>query len=741
MRNNKNNLKQSIIQVRNTLIMKDIEDVIKNKKPKMSNFDKNYTIKKNKEDRILRNAYKNVISVITNILDNIEDEKTNGKINAFGTYRVMENKNKTKMKKPIKKLISYDVVKNNYSLDVSKAKIINTEPIHNQNSLNINKYPLKLGFNWKSMKPNFNDNSFNAEQSVSELTSSSLNSGRNNKTRAIYKRFKKDSNQFFKPKNKLLLKWNSSKNVIADSAQDKIIKKPIINKSSFDVNNLYNSSISSISLKNSFLNKSKKITNSILEKNTKNQLNISSFNSSNIFEEQKEIKSKNSESMSPFSNIQAKITDTEDNTSHNLCEINNSEITNETNNPISEKLINTKKKKAIKKMLSPIKYNKIISLKPFRGSLAKTFHKEKKYRYLLSKGYVYDSLDDEEDSDGEEINNCYFEPNSIFLYILDTLTLISSFIILFYLPIHLSKKLFFCHNLMNIDTIIFYFIDFIYIFDLIINFYRSYYNFEENLIKKNILIFLHYLKTWLLFDLISSIPIYTILKTFEGKCIINNIYNDIKLVNTGKHSHHYNINLNNMHYILLLIKVIKTLKIFKKNITLDKIRKYFNEKNLINNWADVLLYLLFFISFLNFTACIFIFLGRNIFERWIFLNNLEEKSFIDIYITAIYYLVMTVTTIGYGDVIGKSIGEVIFQIIMVIAGTCIYSWIISSVSNYVKKMNERNTKYEEKVQVLEEIKLNSHINKKLYNKIIRLLNYRKYHEEENEKNIILSLLI
>ena len=102
---------------------------------------------------------------------------------------------------------------------------------------------------------------------------------------------------------------------------------------------------------------------------------------------------------------------------------------------------------------------------------------------------------------------------------------------------------------------------------------------------------------------------------------------------------------------------------------------------------------------------------------------------------------MTVTTIGYGDVIGKSIGEVIFQIIMVIAGTCIYSWIISSVSNYVKKMNERNTKYEEKVQVLEEIKLNSHINKKLYNKIIRLLNYRKYHEEENEKNIILSLLI
>ena len=95
---------------------------------------------------------------------------------------------------------------------------------------------------------------------------------------------------------------------------------------------------------------------------------------------------------------------------------------------------------------------------------------------------------------------------------------------------------------------------------------------------------------------------------------------------------------------------------------------------------------------------------------------------------------MTVTTVGYGDVIGKSMAEIIFQIIMVIAGTCIYSWIISSVSNYVKKMNERNLKYEEKVQVLEEIKLNSHINKKLYNKIIRSEIMEKVMTIDNEAN-------
>ena len=176
---------------------------------------------------------------------------------------------------------------------------------------------------------------------------------------------------------------------------------------------------------------------------------MSNYNSTIQAEEQQKETKRIEEPMSPFSNIHAKVqdTDTEEKASQHIFEENNSEITNETiNNPVTEKLVKEKRKQRIKKMLSPVHYNKIISLKPLRGSLAKTFHKEKKYRFLLSKGYVYDSLDDEEESDEEDINACYFEPNSNFLFILDSFTLVSSLIILFYLPIYLSKKLFFCHS-------------------------------------------------------------------------------------------------------------------------------------------------------------------------------------------------------------------------------------------------------------------------------------------------------
>ena len=83
----------------------------------------------------MRKAYKNVITVITNILGNIKDEKTNGKINIIGTNRLMEDKNIIKMKKPIKKILSYDLKLN--ILEIFKKKDIcsNGSPKNNNNQI------------------------------------------------------------------------------------------------------------------------------------------------------------------------------------------------------------------------------------------------------------------------------------------------------------------------------------------------------------------------------------------------------------------------------------------------------------------------------------------------------------------------------------------------------------------------------------------------------------------------------
>ena len=192
---------------------------------------------------------------------------------------------------------------------------------------------------------------------------------------------------------------------------------------------------------------------------------------------------------------------------------------------------------------------------------------------------------------------------------------------------------------------------------------------------------------------------------------------------------------------MTFLKVIKTIKVFKQNIALKEIKKLFNYIDFFYNSGNIFLYIFFFFSFLNLGSCIFIFIGRNNDENWIYLGELQESNFIDIYFSSIQYLIETVTTVGYGELVGRSLNEIIFQIFMLIVGTCIYSWLISFISTYVKKNNEKYIKYEEKVQLLEEIKLNNpKFTENLYEKILKLLNYRKYHEEETEKKILFDSL-
>ena len=90
-----------------------------------------------------------------------------------------------------------------------------------------------------------------------------------------------------------------------------------------------------------------------------------------------------------------------------------------------------------------------------------------------------------------------------------------------------------------------------------------------------------------------------------------------------------------------------------------------------------------------------------------------------IYLSSIYFLITTVTSVGYGDITGHSITEFVFQIFLLIIGIIAYSWLVSSLSNYVKENNQQNEIFNQKLAILNEIKLeNSQFPKELYLKYL-----------------------
>ena len=92
--------------------------------------------------------------------------------------------------------------------------------------------------------------------------------------------------------------------------------------------------------------------------------------------------------------------------------------------------------------------------------------------------------------------------------------------------------------------------------------------------------------------------------------------------------------------------------------------------------------------FLNITSCIFIFLGRYSYPNWIIKLNIQDESYLNLYLTSTYFVIVTIITVGYGDITGDSIPEIIFQALLVIVGTIAYSFIISYFSNYIIKINK-----------------------------------------------------
>ena len=104
-----------------------------------------------------------------------------------------------------------------------------------------------------------------------------------------------------------------------------------------------------------------------------------------------------------------------------------------------------------------------------------------------------------------------------------------------------------------------------------------------------------------------------------------------------------------------------------------------------------------------------------------------------------YYIISTLTTVGYGDISTYTCGERIFGGILLLFGIMGYSIALTSVSNYIKKMNLKTEEFENKRKILDEISMdNNCVKSDLYEKVLRHLKYQD--NEKNVNNIIIENL-
>ena len=339
--------------------------------------------------------------------------------------------------------------------------------------------------------------------------------------------------------------------------------------------------------------------------------------------------------------------------------------------------------------------------------------------------------DNEESSDDIENSGMqiHISSESNFIFIFDFLLIFCSFYTLFFFPLSLARRKYFCQKEKTLSMIPKILTEVMFLLDFLISFLRSYYNYEYKKIILTKKIIKHYFRKGFFLDFIEAIPSYII---------------SIYLCNKVHRINEINLSTKEIYLsVFLILKSFKIIKVVtnKKNRAVELLYEYISEYYYFEQFINFLKYFIIVFSFLHTLICIHVFLGFHSYPNWTTSINIFNKSLSNKYITSFYFIITTMTTVGYGDIVCVSSKERYFQIILLGIGTIIYSFIITKFGNYIGKKNDIQIELSNKENILEQIRISYPLMPfNLYYKIHNYLK-KKAKKKENNRNIEIFTLV
>ena len=391
------------------------------------------------------------------------------------------------------------------------------------------------------------------------------------------------------------------------------------------------------------------------------------------------------------------------------------------------------KKKIIKKTFTQIQQENELEERKKKEAL---LLKEQNYRSLFRKNNpIYDSLSDQEMEDDQlELDHFYITPDSTVRKVLDGSVAIFAVLFLYLIPIEIA----FIHtweNKLLYFNCLYMLGEFTFIMDFILSFFMAYFDLHDNLITHKEQIRMNYMSSWFVFDFITALPTNT---------IINGVI-------VFKQNGYFELNsitfTNSQIRFVHLIKLLKTFKILKICSNNYCVRSIVNHVLFSKKGKSLLLYvtLIAFITSLHILTCLFIFFGFSNYPNWILKQNFHPKEYAAIYIAGIYFLVLTIVGVGYGDILGTNKMEKLYLIFLLVIGVLLYSWLVSTLSKIkdsdtVIAISERAQEIKDKIIILETIRQGyPDMTYECYKRIQRYLKYNFQKELFSPKTIFDNL--
>jgi len=89
--------------------------------------------------------------------------------------------------------------------------------------------------------------------------------------------------------------------------------------------------------------------------------------------------------------------------------------------------------------------------------------------------------------------------------------------------------------------------------------------------------------------------------------------------------------------------------------------------------------------------------------NWISYNQFQDLNDYDLYVSALYFTVTTIVTVGYGDISPVSSNEKWFCVCLMLIGVMSFSFTTGALSSVIATMDSKESQLKEKISMLNEI--------------------------------------
>mmetsp|Transcript_25837 Transcript_25837/g.45637 ORF Transcript_25837/g.45637 Transcript_25837/m.45637 type:complete len:677 (-) Transcript_25837:47-2077(-) len=259
--------------------------------------------------------------------------------------------------------------------------------------------------------------------------------------------------------------------------------------------------------------------------------------------------------------------------------------------------------------------------------------------------------------------------------------------------------------------------------DILISFNLAYYELGA-LVTDRRRIAINYLSGWCLFDVMATFPFDLLLCSGLSCAKESSVLVSLKLFR--------------------FTKVLRLMRLAKLNRIIFMLEDISSSQLIASSFLFLRLVFILIIM-AHWLACAWVFVGyinELSANNWLKNSSLEDESVSVIYVTALYWSLTTIISVGYGDTKPTNDTELAYVLISMVVSSVIFAYLLGSITAFIVQQTASESQHRERVLALNHFMKSKQLSSALRGKVKRYLEFVWEHTRNSplETTVILPLL-